>query len=628
MDPDALATLVASIREHGVIQPVLVTETLDGYQLVAGERRVRAARMAGLERIPAVVRQLADREQLELALVENLQREDLDPLESAGAYRQLIDEFGFTQEQLAERVGRARSTVANTLRLLELHPAVQAAVAASAITEGHGRAIGGLPAELQARVLAVGRRASLSVRQTEELVRRLREPRPDPAQPASRTAGSGPGTRRRGPPACARDQGPACPLAAWRAHRDRVLQRRGARAAVRATDRRECVTEPTRAVDPGKGAGRAAGRRKAAAASDYTAASIQVLEGLEAVRRRPGMYIGSTDVRGLHHLVWEVVDNSIDEAMAGHATTIRVTIHTDGTVEVIDDGRGVPVGKHATGKDALEVVHTVLHAGGKFGGGGYKVSGGLHGVGVSVVNALSDHLRVESARDGHIWAQEYERGKPTGPVTKVGPQGTRRGTRTIFHADPEMFESTEYSFDAVSQRLRESAYLTKGVWITLKDERNDRERSFYFEGGLQSFVRHLNRNKEALHSRPIYVERREGSTAVEVALQYNDTYTENVLAFANNINTVDGGTHVTGFRAALTSSLNDWARKAGILKGADGNLSGDDVREGLDGGHQRQAHGPPVRGPDKGKARQRRGQGAGPDRGHGQPDPIPRGEPR
>jgi len=341
------------------------------------------------------------------------------------------------------------------------------------------------------------------------------------------------------------------------------------------------VTEPERAVDPGKGAGRASGRRKAAPASDYTAASIQVLEGLEAVRRRPGMYIGSTDARGLHHLVWEVVDNSIDEAMAGHATTIRVTIHNDGTVEVIDDGRGVPVGKHATGKDALEVVHTVLHAGGKFGGGGYKVSGGLHGVGVSVVNALSDHLRVESARDGSIWAQEYKRGKPTGPVTKVGPQGARRGTRTIFHADPEMFETTEYSFDAVSQRLRESAYLTKGVWITLVDERNDRERSFYFEGGLQSFVRHLNRNKEALHSRPIYVERREGSTAVEVALQYNDTYTENVLAFANNINTVDGGTHVTGFRAALTSSLNDWARKAGVLKDADGNLSGDDVREGL-----------------------------------------------
>ena len=339
------------------------------------------------------------------------------------------------------------------------------------------------------------------------------------------------------------------------------------------------MTEPTV-----RARGAAAGgttRRKKAAASDYTAASIQVLEGLEAVRRRPGMYIGSTDVRGLHHLIWEVVDNSIDEAMAGHATTIRVTINVDGTVEVIDDGRGVPVGKHATGKDALEVVHTVLHAGGKFGGGGYKVSGGLHGVGVSVVNALSDHLRVESARDGSIWAQEYVRGKPTGAVRKIGPQGNRRGTRTVFHADPQMFETIEYSFDTVSQRLRESAYLTKGVWITLIDERVDRERSFYFEGGLQSFVRHLNRNKEALHARPIYVERREGSTAVEVALQYNDTYTENVLAFANNINTVDGGTHITGFRAALTSSLNDWARKAGMLKDADSNLSGDDVREGL-----------------------------------------------
>jgi DNA gyrase subunit B len=227
------------------------------------------------------------------------------------------------------------------------------------------------------------------------------------------------------------------------------------------------------------------------------------------------------------------------------------------------------------------VVHTVLHAGGKFGGGGYKVSGGLHGVGVSVVNALSEWLRVETARDGGVWAQEYKRGKPLGPVKKVSPQGDRRGTRTLFRADPEMFETTEYSFDTIAQRLRESAYLTKGVWITFVDKREDRERTFYFEGGLQSFVRHLNRNKEALHSRPIYVERREGSTMVEVALQYNDTYTETVLAFANNINTVDGGTHVTGFRAALTGSLNDWARKAGVLKGADGNLSGDDVREGL-----------------------------------------------
>ncbi len=318
-----------------------------------------------------------------------------------------------------------------------------------------------------------------------------------------------------------------------------------------------------------------------AAASDYTAASIQVLEGLEAVRKRPGMYIGSTDARGLHHLVWEVVDNSIDEAMAGQATKILVTINTEGVVTVEDDGRGVPVGKHSTGKDALEVVHTVLHAGGKFGGGGYKVSGGLHGVGVSVVNALSSWMRVESARDGAVWGQEYERGKATGPVKKLGPSGSRRGTRTSFIADTEMFETTDYSFELISQRLRESAYLNKRVWITLIDERNDRERSFYFEGGLQSFVRHLNRNKEALHTRPIYVERKEGGTAVEVALQYNDSYTENVLAFANNINTVDGGTHVTGFRAALTSSLNDWARRAGVLRDADNNLSGDDVREGL-----------------------------------------------
>ncbi|MHB8458719.1 MAG: DNA topoisomerase (ATP-hydrolyzing) subunit B [Candidatus Limnocylindrales bacterium] len=321
--------------------------------------------------------------------------------------------------------------------------------------------------------------------------------------------------------------------------------------------------------------------RASAAGSDYTAASIQVLEGLEAVRRRPGMYIGSTDLRGLHHLVWEVVDNSIDEAMAGYATRIDVTILADGTVVVQDDGRGVPVGRHSTGKDALEVVHTVLHAGGKFGGGGYKVSGGLHGVGVSVVNALSEWLRVETARDGAVWSQEYVRGKPTTAVTKIGPSHGRHGTATRFRADREMFESTDYSWELIVQRLRESAYLTKGVWITLIDERAGRERSFYFEGGLTSFVRHLNRNKEALHSRPIYVERRDGTTTVEVALQYNDSYTENVLAFANNINTVDGGTHVTGFRAALTSSLNDWSRRAGILKDSDTNLSGDDVREGL-----------------------------------------------
>jgi DNA gyrase subunit B len=338
----------------------------------------------------------------------------------------------------------------------------------------------------------------------------------------------------------------------------------------------EEATQPQAAT-----AGKTSRRTKAAGGSDYNAASIQVLEGLEAVRKRPGMYIGSTDESGLHHLVWEVVDNSIDEAMASQATKIFITIKADGTVIVVDDGRGVPVGRHSTGKDALEVVHTVLHAGGKFGGGGYKVSGGLHGVGVSVVNALSEWMRVESARDGGVWAQEYTRGRPLGPVKKIGPQGDRRGTTTAFRADPEMFETTEYSFETISQRVRQSAYLTKGVWISLVDERSDRERSFYFEGGIQSFVRHLNRNKEVLDSRPIYVEHRDKTTIVEVALQYNDTYTENVLSFANNINTVDGGSHVTGFRAALTSSLNDWARRAGVLKDNDPNLAGDDVREGL-----------------------------------------------
>jgi DNA gyrase subunit B len=293
------------------------------------------------------------------------------------------------------------------------------------------------------------------------------------------------------------------------------------------------------------------------------------------------MYIGSTDGRGLHHLVWEVVDNSIDEAMAGHATHVEVRVQEDGAVRVTDDGRGVPVGRHPSGKDALEIVHTVLHAGSKFGGGGYKVSGGLHGVGVSVVNALSEWLRVETSRDGYVWSQEYARGVPTTPVRKEGPQGNRKGTMTIFKADPEVFETVEFSFDTIAQRLRESAYLNKGLWIRLLDDRSDRERAFYFEGGLVSFVRHLNKNKETLHARPIYVEQKGPAASIEVALQYNDSYAENVFSFANNINTVDGGTHLTGFRAALTRSLNDYARRAGILKDNDANLSGDDVREGL-----------------------------------------------
>jgi DNA gyrase subunit B len=315
---------------------------------------------------------------------------------------------------------------------------------------------------------------------------------------------------------------------------------------------------------------------------EYGASSIQVLEGLDAVRKRPGMYIGSTDERGLHHLVYEVVDNSVDEAMAGHATRIVVRIHKDNAIEVIDDGRGVPVGKHSTGKDALEVVHTVLHAGGKFGGGGYKVSGGLHGVGVSVVNALSIKLRVESARDGHVWMQEYERGKPKSKVAKIGVAGARRGTRTIFHPDPEVFSTTEYSFETLANRLRESAYLNKGLWLTLIDDRADREATFYFQGGIVSFVRHLNRRRKTTHDRPVYLERVDGTTNVEVAFQYqSDSWSETLLAFANNINTVDGGTHVTGFRAALTSSLNDWGRKNGAIKDNDPNLTGEDVREGL-----------------------------------------------
>ena len=315
---------------------------------------------------------------------------------------------------------------------------------------------------------------------------------------------------------------------------------------------------------------------------DYGASSIQVLEGLDAVRKRPGMYIGSTDERGLHHLVYEVVDNSVDEAMAGHATRIVVRIHKDNAIEVIDDGRGVPVGKHSTGKDALEVVHTVLHAGGKFGGDGYKVSGGLHGVGVSVVNALSVKLRVESARDGNVWMQEYERGKPKTKVAKIGVAGARRGTRTIFHPDPEVFSTTEYSFETLANRLRESAYLNKGLWLTLIDDRADREATFYFQGGIVSFVRHLNRRRKTTHDRPVYLERVDGTTSVEVAFQYqSDSWSETLLAFANNINTVDGGTHVTGFRAALTSSLNDWGRKNGAIKDNDPNLTGEDVREGL-----------------------------------------------
>ena len=313
----------------------------------------------------------------------------------------------------------------------------------------------------------------------------------------------------------------------------------------------------------------------------YTAADIQVLEGLEAVRRRPGMYIGSTDQRGLHHLIYEVVDNSVDEALAGRCDFIDVTILADGRVRVADNGHGIPVDIHlGTGRPALEVVMTILHAGGKFGGGGYKVSGGLHGVGVSVVNALSSHLVAEVRRDGARHVQEYERGHPLGPVKRAG-DADEHGTTITFLPDVAVFSELNYSFDTLAQRFREMAYLTKGLRIRFVDEREDRETSFYFDGGIVSFVRHLNKNRVGIHPNPISMERTVSDTAVEVALQYNDGFAESVYAFANNINTVDGGTHLTGFRSALTRSLNDYGRKANLLKDSDPNLTGEDVREGL-----------------------------------------------
>jgi len=313
----------------------------------------------------------------------------------------------------------------------------------------------------------------------------------------------------------------------------------------------------------------------------YEAEDIQVLEGLEAVRRRPGMYIGSTDVRGLHHLVYEVVDNAIDEALAGVCDHIRVTISKDRIVTVIDNGRGIPVDTHPqTGRPALEVAMTTLHAGAKFGGGGYKVASGLHGVGVSAVNALSEWLEAEVHRDGKVYRQRYERGVP---VTGVEVVGKSNGTGTVvsFLADSDIFNGSDYKYEPLAQRFREMAFLTRGLKITFRDEREDREMSFYFEGGITSFVRYLNRNRRTLHPRPFYVGKQVEGTLVEVACQYTDSYADSIYAFANNINTVDGGTHLTGFRSALTRSINDYARKNNLLKENDSNFSGDDVREGL-----------------------------------------------
>ena len=324
---------------------------------------------------------------------------------------------------------------------------------------------------------------------------------------------------------------------------------------------------------------------------EYNASEIQVLEGLEAVKRRPGMYIGSTDARGLHHLVWELVDNAIDEALAGYCTHVEVDIGADNSISVRDNGRGIPVGYHEKmGKSALEVTLTVLHAGGKFGGSGYKVSGGLHGVGLSVVNALSTWLVAEVRRDGQVYRQEYDHGDPVTGVEVVATCGEGdSGTTISYLADEAIFDQVEYSFDTLAGRMRELAFLNKGLKITVTDHREEpaRQKSFCYEGGIVSFVQHLNKNKDVLHPAPIYFSaekddpEKNETASVEVAMQYSSDYNESVFTFANNINTMEGGSHLQGFRAALTRVVNDYARKAKLLKDSDANLSGDDIREGL-----------------------------------------------
>ena len=318
-------------------------------------------------------------------------------------------------------------------------------------------------------------------------------------------------------------------------------------------------------------------------AQGYDASNIRVLEGLEAVRMRPGMYIGSTSQRGLHHCIYEIVDNSIDESLAGYCTEIHVTVHKDNSVTVEDNGRGIPVDiKPESGKSALEIVHTVLHAGGKFGDGGYKVSGGLHGVGASVVNALSEKMVVEVSRDGYIWRQTYLRGEPTSPVEKIAPT-TKTGTKSTFWLDPEIFtETTEIDVDIIATRFREMAFLNKGLKIILHDEKDTgKDETYHYEGGIASYVSFLNQNRTVMFDEPIYMEKMVDKIKVEVAMQYTDSYNESILSFANNINTHQGGTHLTGFRNAITRVLNDYARTNKILKDSEQNLSGDDVREGL-----------------------------------------------
>lgn len=319
--------------------------------------------------------------------------------------------------------------------------------------------------------------------------------------------------------------------------------------------------------------------------SDYDANQIQILEGLEAVRKRPGMYIGSTSIRGLHHLVYEIVDNSVDEALAGFCSSILVTINNDNSITVRDDGRGIPVDiQKKAGKPALEVVFTVLHAGGKFGGSGYKVSGGLHGVGASVVNALSEHLEVSVFKNGKIYNMKFERGKVIQDMTIIGDcDPEEHGTEVHFLPDPQIFEETVYSFETLKIRLRETAFLTKALKITLRDERDEQkhESTFHYEGGIKEFVSYLNKGKDPLYSDVIYCEGEREGVFVEVAMQHNDSYSENTYTFVNNINTPDGGSHLTGFKNALTKTLNDYARENKLLKDSEPNLSGDDIREGL-----------------------------------------------
>ncbi|MGP1909328.1 DNA topoisomerase (ATP-hydrolyzing) subunit B [Metabacillus sp. JX24] len=315
----------------------------------------------------------------------------------------------------------------------------------------------------------------------------------------------------------------------------------------------------------------------------YDENQIQVLEGLEAVRKRPGMYIGSTAVKGLHHLVWEIVDNSIDEALAGYCDEINIIVEEDNSITVKDNGRGIPVGIHEKmGRPAVEVIMTVLHAGGKFGGGGYKVSGGLHGVGASVVNALSTYLEVTVYRDGKIHYQKFERGVPAADLSVIGETEVT-GTTTHFVPDPEIFtETTEYDFDTLANRLRELAFLNRNIKITIEDKRETkRKKEYLYEGGIKSYVEHLNRTREVIHEEPVYMEGEKDGITVEVALQYNDSYTSNIYSFANNIHTYEGGTHEAGFKTALTRVINDYARKSGAFKDNDANLTGDDVREGL-----------------------------------------------